>query len=111
MPQNENTAMDFVCAGGSTNPPSHVLWQLDGDNITENVHEEHLPGDHNSDYVHSRLELTATRQMNGHELKCSVLCDNKGVAMAVLPMNVTCELYLYLHLSIIIPIIMYICKY
>lgn len=93
MPQAENTSvtLNFTCYGGVSNPKSFITWLLDGDNITEQAEEHHLQGNYRADYVHSVLEMNATREINGQELTCIIVYGNRPVANDSVTLNMTCE--------------------
>lgn len=82
-----------MCSVGSSNPSSHVVWTLDGDDLpnSANVTETHRPGYHNADSVTSVLQFIMIRGMNGNVLRCFIQYINTNISDQETWLNVICE--------------------
>lgn len=92
LPIAEHSRASFICSVGSSNPRSHVRWELDDTDVTDDATEVHLPGGYNADHVMSVLEVTVERTMNEHNLSCDIIYGNTFVAQQTLSLDVACEL-------------------
>ena len=91
MPQAEDDPLTFVCTGGSSNPPSSVTWSLGGHDVTDDADAEQLDGECNGKVAESGLNLNASREMNGLNMKCGLVYDDREVDQMTETLDITCE--------------------
>jgi hypothetical protein len=91
MPQAENTELSFTCSSGSSNPDSRVEWTLNAVNITDQATQYQTPGEYKANFVTSDLDITVTRDMNGHKLECDIMYEGTRDTHDEVTLNITCE--------------------
>ena len=91
MPEAEGGPLTFICTGGSSNPPSSVRWSLGGDDVTDDIDPEQLDGDCKGKEAKSSLNLNASRELNGLNMKCGLVYEDREVDQMTETLDITCE--------------------
>lgn len=92
MPAPEGIQLTFTCSADSSNPRSQVNWKLAGVNITAGIITDYELCEHNAYCVHSQLQLTAGRAMNGEDLNCYIIYEDVWKLNKAVQLNISCEL-------------------
>ena len=68
-----------------------MTWSLGGQNVTDDADGGQLDGECKGKMAESSLNLNASRELNGLNVKCGLLYDDREVEQMMETLDITCE--------------------